>query len=62
MVKTVAQAKREFQPKIQQESFIWMDNPHIQKLLDVVISIIADEYIWTARQNPETLSNSGTRK
>ena len=31
----------------------WIDNPSVQKLLDVISSIIADEYIQVAKQNPE---------
>ena len=34
----------------------------IKKLLDVVSSIIADEYIRIAKQNPETFSNNGGQK
>lgn len=58
----VAQDKRELQTKIQQESFAWNDNPSVQKLLDVISSIIADEYIQIAKQNPETFSNKGGSK
>ena len=58
----VAQDKRELQTKIQQESFAWNDNPFVQKLLDVISSIIADEYIQIAKQNPETFSNKGGSK
>ena len=50
------QDKNEVQTKIQQESFVWTDNPHIQKLLDVVASIIADDYIQIAKQNPDVFS------
>jgi hypothetical protein len=34
----------------------WTDNLSIQELLDVVASIIADEYIKIAKENPETFS------
>jgi hypothetical protein len=34
----------------------WTDNLSIQELLDVVASIIADEYISIAKENPETFS------
>lgn len=37
-----------------QISFHWQDNPDIQNLLDVIVSIIAQEYIQIAKQNPET--------
>ncbi len=33
-------------------SLKWIDNPEVQELLDVVISIIAEEYIEIAKQNP----------
>ena len=31
--------------------FNWMDNPSVQKLLDTIASIIANEYIEIAKQN-----------
>ncbi len=31
----------------------WVDNPAAQNLLDVVVSIIAEEYIKVSRQNPD---------
>ncbi len=34
-------------------SLRWIDNPKVQELLDVVISIIAEEYIDVAQQNPD---------
>ena len=40
----------------------WTDNPSVQELLDVVASIIAEEYIQIARQNPEIFSNNGGNK
>jgi len=33
--------------------FNWMDNPSVQKLLDTIASIIADEYIQIAKQNKD---------
>ena len=42
--------------------FNWMDNPSVQKLLDIIASIIADEYIRIAKQNPDTFSNNGGLK
>ena len=38
------------------------DNLSVQKLLDVIASIIADEYIQIAKQNPDTFSNNGGLK
>ena len=40
-------------------SFSWADNPAVQNLLDVVVSIIAEEYIEVARQNPDLFSKNG---
>ena len=34
-------------------SLKWIDNPKVQELLDVVISIIAEEYIEIASQKPD---------
>ena len=42
-----------------QESFDWTENATIQKLLDVMVSILADEYIKAAKQNPEIFKNNG---
>jgi hypothetical protein len=42
--------------------FNWMDNPSVREVLDTVASIIADEYIQIAKQNPDTFSNSGGPK
>jgi len=39
-----------------------VDNPSVQRLLDVVISIIADEYIEIAKQNPDIFSHNGGNK
>ena len=38
------------------ENLNWKDNLSVQKLLDVIASIIADEYIQIAKQNPEVFS------
>jgi hypothetical protein len=40
----------------------WTDNPSVQKLLDVVVSIIAGEHIQIAKQNPDVFRNNGGRK
>ena len=37
----------------------WLDNPDIQRLLDVVSSIIAEEYIEVAKNSPEVFKNGG---
>ena len=36
------------------EKFLWSENPSVQRLLDVVVGIIAEEYVQTARRTPET--------
>ncbi len=60
----IKQIHKDCQTKIQQVqgiSFDWIDNPSIQKLLDVVVSIIAEEYIRIAKENPDVFcSRSGT--
>jgi len=58
----VTPVKKELQAKVQLENFSWLDNPHIQKLLDVLASIIADEYIQVAKQNPEVFKNENIDK
>ena len=42
----------------------WKENPSVKKLLDVVVSILADEYIQIAKQNHEVFKdeNSNIRK
>ena len=35
------------------ENLNWKDNLSVQKLLDVIASIIADEYIQIAKQNKD---------
>ena len=37
-------------------------DPSVQHLLDVISSIIAEEYIMIAKQNPETFQNDGGTK
>lgn len=40
-------------------SLKWIDNPEVQELLDVVISIIVEEYIEIATQNPNIFIKKG---
>ena len=54
---TILQAN--IKEKIQPVSLNWVGNPSVQKLLDVVVSIIVEEYIQIAKQNPDVFSNSG---
>jgi len=46
----------------QPTSLSWIDNPSVQRLLDVVVSIIAEEYIQIAKQNPDLFSDNGGKK
>ena len=57
-VQTEKNSKKSAQPI----SFVWADNPSVQKLLDVVISIIAEEYIQIAKQNPDVFLKNGGKK
>ena len=41
--------------------FNWKDNPSIQKVLDTIASIIADEYIQIAKQNPDVFTKGGSK-
>ena len=45
--------------KKQPFSLNWQDNLSIQKLLDVVVGIMAEEYIRVARENEGVFSGSG---
>ncbi len=46
----------------QPTSLNWSDSPSVQKLLDVVASIMADEYIQIAKQNRDVFSDNGGKK
>jgi hypothetical protein len=37
-------------------SISWQDSLPVQRLLDVISSIIAEEYIMTVKQNPEVFT------
>jgi len=58
----IAQAKKNSEKIVQPTSLVWADNPSVQKLLDVVVSIIAEEYIQIAKQNPDLFSDNGGKK
>ena len=57
-----AQAKKNSQKIVHPTSLSWIDNPSVQKLLDVVVSIMAEEYIQIAKQNPEIFRNTGGKR
>jgi len=40
----------------------WKDSLSIQHLLDVISAIIANEYVQTAKENPETFTKQGGSK
>ncbi len=50
---TIAQTEKKIEKAI---NLSWKDNPAVQKLLDVVTSILAEEYIQIAKQNPDVFS------
>lgn len=41
-------------------SLNWADNPDIRDLLDVISSIIAEEYIEIARKNPDIFTKEAS--
>ena len=53
------EVKKNIKAKIQPISLNWVDNSSVQKLLDVVVSIIADEYIEIAKKNKDVFSIKG---
>jgi len=57
-----AQAKKNIEKTTQPISFVWVDNASVQKLLDVVASLMADEYIQIAKQDPEIFRNNGGKR
>ena len=55
----IAQTEKNIKTKIQPINLNWADNLSVQKLLDVVASIIADEYIRIAKKNKDAFSSKG---
>ncbi len=55
---SVLAVEENIKPEIHEVSLDWQDNPAVQKLLDVVVSIIAEEYIQIAKKNPEVFTNN----
>jgi len=43
-------------------SLSWKDSPFAQHLLDIISSIMAEEYIAIAKQNPELFHKQGDVK
>jgi hypothetical protein len=54
---SVLAVEENIKPEIKEVSLDWQDNPAVQRLLDVVVSIIAEEYIQIAKKNPEVFTN-----
>lgn len=42
--------------------FAWNKNPSVQKLLDVVVHILANEYVRAVKENPTLFSDKGGAK
>jgi len=57
-----AQTEKNSKKTTQPISFVWVDNASVQRLLDVVVSIMAEEYIQIVKQNPEIFRNNGGKK
>jgi len=45
--------------KASKPSFYWKDSSSVQKLLDAITLILADEYCKTAIEHPELFSSKG---
>ncbi len=54
---SVIQVKRDINPEIRLTNLSWLDNLPVQKLLDVISSIIADDYIQIAKHNKDVFSS-----
>ena len=52
----IKEKPEECQRKIQQKNFAWVDNPDVQRLLDVVVSIIAEEYVQVVNENQDVFA------
>lgn len=37
----------------------WTEDPAVKQLLDVVVSILAEEYVQTVKRHPEAFSRNG---
>ncbi len=37
----------------------WAEDPAVKQLLDVVVLILAEEYVQTIRQHPDAFSRNG---
>lgn len=58
----VIKEEKYIETEIQSASLNYTDDLSVQKLLDTIANIIADEYIIKAKQNPEIfLENGGSQ-
>ncbi len=55
----VKQAKPHIKPLTKPISFDWVDNSSVKTLLDIISSILAEEYTQIAKNNPEMFLNQG---
>ena len=53
----ITKVEKDIKQNTQPVNLNWEENPSVQKLLDVVVSIIAEEYIQIAKQNQDVFSN-----
>lgn len=49
----LADAEKNIKPSVRAARSNWTDNPSVQRLLDVVVSILTEEYIQIAKENPD---------
>ncbi|MFH1855918.1 MAG: hypothetical protein ABH836_01660 [Candidatus Omnitrophota bacterium] len=54
----VLETEKNICPENHPVNFCWLDNPSIQKLLDAISSIIADEFIEIAKENKDIFLDS----
>ena len=57
-----AQVQKDGKSIIQSISLNWTDNSSVRELLDVMVSIIAEEYIQIAKKNSDVFSGNGGKK
>lgn len=53
---SLAEATPEQYEEAYSTSLEYSENPAVKRLLDVIVSILAEEYIQTAKANPEIFS------
>jgi hypothetical protein len=48
--------KTEFPSECSTPSLVWTDNSSAKKMLDLIVSLLKEEYIKVVRENPEIFS------